>query len=154
MSEKNAVVIVSNGPGELSTWVKPIVESIATQKILEKESPKLLINLVLVPCPNSTGEELKSASKWNKFDFISDQKDFFKLLLNPKKFFKWPKNGVVIFLGGDQFWSVILSARLNYKHISYIEWISRWPRWTDKILAMNHMKYLRKALDESQKLLK
>jgi len=43
---------------------------------------------------------------------------------------------VVVFLGGDQFWSVLLSARLGYRHITYAEWVARWPRWNDRIAAM------------------
>ena len=43
---------------------------------------------------------------------------------------------MVVFLGGDQFWSVLLSARLGYRHITYAEWVARWPRWNDRIAAM------------------
>merc|ERR1712224_159650 len=48
-----------------------------------------------------------------------------------------PKKGVVIFLGGDQFWSILLAKRLGYVNITYAEWISRWPQWTNEIAAMN-----------------
>jgi len=44
---------------------------------------------------------------------------------------------VVIFLGGDQFWSILLAKRLGYISITYAEWISRWPQWTNEIAAMN-----------------
>ena len=44
---------------------------------------------------------------------------------------------MVIFLGGDQFWSVILAKRLGYLSITYAEWVSRWPKWTNEIAAMN-----------------
>jgi lipid A disaccharide synthetase len=43
---------------------------------------------------------------------------------------------VVVFLGGDQFWTVLLSARLGYRHLTYAEWVARWPRWNDRIAAM------------------
>ena len=36
----------------------------------------------------------------------------------------------------DQFWSILLK-RLGYINITYAEWISRWPQWTDEIAAMN-----------------
>jgi lipid A disaccharide synthetase len=42
----------------------------------------------------------------------------------------------VVFLGGDQFWTVLLSARLGYRHLTYAEWEARWPRWNDRIAAM------------------
>jgi lipid A disaccharide synthetase len=30
----------------------------------------------------------------------------------------------------------LLSARLGYRHITYAEWVARWPRWNDRIAAM------------------
>ena len=58
------------------------------------------------------------------------------LLLRPRRYGPWPRRGVVVFLGGDQFWTVLLSARLGYRHITYAEWVARWPRWNDRIAAM------------------
>jgi lipid A disaccharide synthetase len=43
---------------------------------------------------------------------------------------------VVVFLGGDQFWTVLLSARLGYRHLTYAEWVARWPQWNDRIATM------------------
>jgi lipid A disaccharide synthetase len=43
---------------------------------------------------------------------------------------------VVVFLGGDQFWTVLLSARLGYRHLTYAEWVARWPRWNDRVALM------------------
>ena len=58
------------------------------------------------------------------------------MLLNPRLEGPWAPQGVVVFLGGDQFWSVLLSARLGYRHITYAEWVARWPRWNDRLAAM------------------
>jgi lipid A disaccharide synthetase len=57
-------------------------------------------------------------------------------LLWPRRYGAWPRQGVVVFLGGDQFWTVLLSARLGYRHLTYAEWVARWPRWNDAIAAM------------------
>ena len=134
-----AVVIVSNGPGELATWVKPLINELnKINRPLDKQYIlNLRLRLVLVPCPNATGKEFAVAKSWNKFELITQSKSFWKLLINPSSFAQWPKKGVVIFLGGDQFWSILLAKRLGYMNITYAEWISRWPRWTDKIGAMN-----------------
>ena len=72
-----------------------------------------------------------------QFEKITKAQNFWALLLRPQKFGYWPKNGLVIFLGGDQFWSVLLSARLGYRHLTYAEWVARWPRWNDRIAAMS-----------------
>ena len=133
-----AVVLVSNGPGELATWVKPVVKELneINESLSNNDMVHFTLRLVLVPCPNATGKEFAVASSWNKFEFITKSKSFWKLLLNPYSFTNWPKKGIVIFLGGDQFWSILLAKRLGYKNITYAEWISRWPQWTDEIVAI------------------
>jgi len=134
-----AVVIVSNGPGELATWVRPVIDEI--NKINESlnfdNKLNFTLRLVLVPCPNATGKEFAVSNSWNKFELITKSNSFWKLLIKPNSFMNWPKRGIVIFLGGDQFWSILLAKRLGYINITYAEWIARWPQWTNKIAAMN-----------------
>jgi len=140
MNKKSvAVVIVSNGPGELATWVNPVVDELNKIKKSQFDDDNLdfTLGLVLVPCPNATGKEYLVANSWNKFDLITKSKSFWKLLIKPHSFANWPKKGVVIFLGGDQFWSILLAKRLGYLNITYAEWVSRWPQWTNEIAAMN-----------------
>ncbi len=134
-----AVVIVSNGPGELATWVRPVVDELnkRNESIGNNNKVDFTLRLVLVPCPNATGKEFDVANSWNKFELITKSKSFWKLLLRPYSFANWPKKGIVIFLGGDQFWSILLAKRLGYLNITYAEWISRWPQLTNKIAAMN-----------------
>ncbi len=116
-----AIVFVSNGPGDLATWVKPLVKELHKQIALnpKAETSSISFNLVLVPCPNATGFEAITAKKWMQFQKIIKASNFLKLILKPHKFGSWPSKGLVIFLGGDQFWSVLLSARLGYLHMTY-----------------------------------
>ena len=46
-----AIIIVSNGPGELATWVKPLAKELHQQIALrpEAKASSLSLNLVLVP---------------------------------------------------------------------------------------------------------
>ncbi|WP_269611990.1 glycosyl transferase [Prochlorococcus marinus] len=134
-----AIIFVSNGPGELATWVKPLAKELHKQIPLRprEKASSISLNLVLVPCPNATGKESLVAKKWLQFENIIKAKNFWKLLIQPKKFGSWPSKGLVIFLGGDQFWSVLLSARLGYLHMTYAEWITRWPFWNNRIVAMS-----------------
>nr|WP_036892089.1 MULTISPECIES: hypothetical protein [Prochlorococcus] len=133
------VVMVSNGPGELTTWVKPLAEKLHSSFSLHPSKPYSLVSLrlVLVPCPNATGKEKEVAEKWGIFETVSKANNFWSLLINPQKYGFWPSKGVVVFLGGDQFWSVLLAARLKYKNITYAEWVARWPFWNDRIAAMS-----------------
>ena len=134
-----AVVFVSNGPGELTTWVRPLAERLHASLPLR---PRLAdaagsLRLVLVPCPNATGQEHRAAAPWGLFERITPAVRFWDLLLRPQRYGPWPERGVVVFLGGDQFWTVLLSARLGYRHITYAEWVARWPGWNDRVAAMS-----------------
>jgi hypothetical protein len=91
---------------------------------------------VLVPCPNATGSEQRVAESLGVFERVWPARRFWWLLLRPRRHGPWPRRGVVVFLGGDQFWTVLLSARLGYRHLTYAEWVARWPRWNDRIAAM------------------
>ncbi|MEB3104837.1 MAG: glycosyl transferase [Cyanobacteriota bacterium] len=132
------IVLVSNGPGELSTWVRPLVSRLHADLSLRPLVPgaALALRLVLVPCPNATGSEHRVAEGWGLFERITRASQFWPLLLSPWRYAHWPRRGVVVFLGGDQFWSVLLSARLGYRHVTYAEWVTRWPQWNDRIAAM------------------
>ena len=86
-----AVVIISNGPGELSTWVRPIVDNLNKINDSSKINDRLnfTINLVLVPCPNATGREYEVAKSWKKFALVTKARTFWKLLIRPYQFAKW-----------------------------------------------------------------
>ena len=89
-----AVVIISNGPGELATWVSPVVNELnkINQSQYDKDKLDFCLRLVLVPCPNATGKEFLVANSWNKFDLITKSKSFWKLLIKPHSFANWPKS--------------------------------------------------------------
>ena len=44
---------------------------------------------------------------------------------------------MVIFLGGDQFYTLVIGKRLGYSTLIYAEWDARWYRWIDYFAAMN-----------------
>jgi len=137
-SEQAAIVLVCNGPGELATWVRPLASRLHRELALRPLDPvaRLALLLVLVPCPNATGGEHRVAERMGLFERIVPARRFWWLLLRPRRHGPWPRQGVVVFLGGDQFWTVLLSARLGYRHLTYAEWVARWPRWNDRIAAM------------------
>ena len=133
-----AIVLVSNGPGELSTWVRPLALRLHEQWSLRPchAHASCALDLVLVPCPNGTGQEASVAGRWELFDRVLPAARFWWLLLRPGRHGPWPRQGVVVFLGGDQFWTVVLAARLGYRHLTYAEWVARWPRWNDRLALM------------------
>ncbi len=133
-----AIVLVCNGPGELTTWVGPLARRLHRQLLLRPLAPEgdCALRLVLVPCPNATGREAQVARELGLFERVVPAHRFWSALLWPARNGPWPPKGVVVFLGGDQFWTVLLSARLGYRHLTYAEWVARWPRWNDRIAAM------------------
>ena len=133
-----AIVLVSNGPGELSTWVRPLAIRLHRELPLRplQSAAAAGLRLVLVPCPNATGQEDRVAERWGLFERVLPAHRFWWLLLRPRRHGPWPRRGVVVFLGGDQFWTVLLSARLGYRHLTYAEWVARWPGWNDRIAVM------------------
>ena len=131
-------MLVCNGPGELTTWVRPLAQRLHRDIPLRPLAPESSseLRLVLVPCPNATGSEASVAQGMGLFSRVLPASRFWWLLLRPRRHGPWPRQGVVVFLGGDQFWTVLLSARLGYRHLTYAEWVARWPRWNDHIAAM------------------
>ena len=133
MYEKLDVVILSNGPGEVATWVRPVVKS------LQQLEGKIRISVLLSPCPHSTGKEAEIALSYPQVDRVLPASDFFNFLLwgKTKDNWQWHNRGIVVFLGGDQFYTVVVSKRLGYSSLIYAEWDARWYRFVDRFAAMN-----------------
>ena len=130
------VVILSNGPGEITTWVKPVVAALRAQNPSQEA---LRISVVLSPCPNATGREGDIARQYPEVDRVQDAEHFWAFLLRGKTAdnWDWQDRGVVVFLGGDQIYPVIIGKRLTYKTVVYAEWFANWPRWIDAFGVMN-----------------
>lgn len=130
------VLILSNGPGEVTTWVRPVVRALRQQ--LGKDRDEVRISLVLSPCPNASGREVAIAQRYPEIDRIQAAEHFFLFLLWGKtaENWDWCDRGVVIFLGGDQFFPVVIGRRLGYRTVIYGEWDTRWHRWIDRFGVM------------------
>ncbi len=132
------ILILSNGPGELTTWVYPFLKALE-QSWRSLETPtKTRISIALSPCPNASGQESQLAKSFPNVDRVLPQEQFFDFLLwgiTPN--WPWSKQGIVIFLGGDQFFAVAIAKRLGYKTLIYAEWEARWYRFVDFFAVRN-----------------
>ena len=131
------IVILSNGPGEIATWVRPVVKCLGN---IKKRSPSnIRISVLLSPCPHSTGREEAIALSYSQVDRVLPASNFFEFLLWGKTpdNWQWHRQGIVVFLGGDQFYTVAISKRLGYSSLIYAEWDARWYRWVDRFAVMN-----------------
>ncbi len=126
------ILILTNGPGEVTTWVWPVVRAIK-QTIAETR-----VSVVLSPCPNATGREVQILENWPEVDRTQGAEFFWDFLLwgKTQQNWEWGPKGVVIFLGGDQFYPVVISKRLGYKSLIYAEWDARWPGLIDLFALM------------------
>jgi hypothetical protein len=131
------LLILSNGPGELATWVRPVLRALGAK--LGQARSQVRISLVLSPCPNATGREVAIAQRYPELDRIQAAEHFFPFLLWGKtaENWDWGDRGVVLFLGGDQFYPVVIGKRLGYRTVLYGEWETRWHGWIDRFAAMN-----------------
>ena len=131
------VVILSNGPGEVATWVRPVVKCLRQK--LGTEDSEIRISVLLSPCPHSTGKEAEIALSYLEVDRVLSPEDFFHFLLwgKTKDNWQWSERGIVVFLGGDQFYTVAIAKKLRYSSLIYAEWDARWYRFVDRFAAIN-----------------
>lgn len=130
------ILVLSNGPGEVTTWVRPVVQ--ALREIMGNDRDQVRISLVLSPCPNASGQEVQIAQTYPEIDRIQAASDFFPFLLlgKTRDQWDWRNRGVVLFLGGDQIYPVIIGKRLGYRTVIYGEWDTRWHAWIDRFAVM------------------
>ncbi|HEY9612820.1 MAG TPA: lipid-A-disaccharide synthase, partial [Allocoleopsis sp.] len=130
------ILILSNGPGEVTTWVRPVVQALRQQ--LGDDRSLFRISVVLSPCPNGTGKEAAIAQSYPEVDRVQGAEHFFPFLLWGKtpENWDWRDKGVVVFLGGDQFFPVVIGKRLGYRTVVYAEWDARWLSWIDRFGVM------------------
>ncbi|MGL5083276.1 MAG: lipid-A-disaccharide synthase [Microcoleaceae cyanobacterium] len=136
MTQSVDILILSNGPGELTTWVRPVVQKLHQQ--LAGTGLNARISVVLSPCPHATEREVTLARSYPEVDRVQGPEHFWSFLLTGKtaENWTWSARGVVLFLGGDQFFTGVMAKRLGYYSVIYGEWETRWWRWIDRFGVM------------------
>ncbi len=130
------ILILSNGPGEVATWVRPVVRELRRQ--LGSDRSEVRISVVLSPCPHATGKEAAIAGSYPEVDRVQEPQHFWPFLLWGKtaENWDWRDRGAVVFLGGDQVFPAVIGHRLGYRTVVYAEWEARWHRWIDRFAVM------------------
>jgi hypothetical protein len=126
------ILILSNGPGEVLTWVRPVVKALRQQ--LGMDVSFVRISVVLSPCGHAMGTESDVVRGFREVNRVQSPEHFFPFLLQGKtaESWDWRDKGIVLFLGGDQFFPVVIGRRLGYQTVIYAEREARWPRWIDR----------------------
>ena len=130
------ILILSNGPGEVTTWVRPVVQALRQQ--LGEDRSVVRISVILSPCPNASGFEAAIARSYPQVDRVQEAQHFWQFLLSGKtaENWDWRTRGVILFLGGDQLFPVLINRHLGYRTVVYAEWETRWHRSIDRFGVM------------------
>jgi hypothetical protein len=125
------ILILSNGPGEVMTWVRPVVQALRSPTFPRLAQAR--ISVILAPCPHASGQEAEVVKGFPEVDRVQGADGFWSFLLwgETQQNWDWRTKGVVLFLGGDQFSAVAAGKRLGYKIVTYVEWTARWLQWID-----------------------
>ncbi|MGE5707694.1 MAG: hypothetical protein ACM3YO_05120 [Bacteroidota bacterium] len=126
------IILVSNGPGELAAWVRPVLRQ------LRKDLPAARLILALVPCPYASGNEAETARNWGDDLTVWTPRETIAFLLSRAEL---GGKGAVIFLGGDQFFGIWLGRKTGYPLFSYTETFARWIPWTTRFLVSDQQLY-------------
>lgn len=119
-------MLVSNGPGELYTWVRPVLQE------LRRHHPDLGVSIGLIPCQFAGGNEAAIAATFGP-DALSTPAQYLRsaaLGAAPEPLVELGRAtvrpaGVVIGLGGNGAMAVALGKRLGYPAYRY----SFEPHW-------------------------
>lgn len=111
------IFILSNSPGEVAGWVKPVAAALTAKKSEAK------VTLVLLPCPYASGME----ERYGREIAGIDESVMFKQIWSRGA----PKSGkrIVLQLGGDPFFGALLAARFRAKWMIY----TARPRWCSRV---------------------
>jgi lipid A disaccharide synthetase len=131
------IIILSNGPGEVTTWVRPVVRALRAKLGIDRS--RVRISAILSPCPNASGKEVQILASYPEIDRVQGAEHFTNFLVWGKTAdnWDWRTRGIIIFLGGDQFFPVAIGKRLGYQTVVYAEWDARWHNLIDRFAVMN-----------------
>lgn len=132
------IIIISNGPGEVSTWVKPVARE------LSAALPEARLTVALVPCPYASGEERRTIEGWGLGIRVWEPTETVRFLLGGRSPSRgaFHAKGVVLFMGGDQAFGVMMSGRTHFPLLTYTETTGRWAPWVERFLASDRDAYL------------
>lgn len=124
MPEPVDIIITVNSPGEVSGWLRPAVKAIKALAF------PTTITVFIPPCTFSSGGEIGVVRSMPEVDRAYGPGKFIRYILFGGSLpgFKPGPAGVVLFLGGDLTYAVLLSRKLHYPAIAYTEGLATWPK--------------------------
>jgi len=106
--EDREVVLVSNGPGELHTWLRPVLEALRTA------DPTVPIRIALVPCQFASGREAEIAATFGAQRVTTPAQYLRTVPSGRAPAGLGAERGLVLQLGGGVGLAASLAARLGH----------------------------------------
>jgi lipid-A-disaccharide synthase len=126
------LVIFTNGPGELSTWVSPLLERVNARPSLRG---RYRVVVVIHPCQFGSGTEKLVAPTLPGVDLVVGPGAYLRLLLAGlgRRQYRFSRKGIIFSLGGDLMHPVLFRRRVKGRHLLYAYtnnpgWESRYRR--------------------------
>lgn len=116
-------VLVSNSPGEIAGWVKPVAVELS-QRLSTKDGHRVWV--CLPPCQFASGREAQVAAGFPGVTGVLSPAQTVALafLGRRPKGFTTGSRGVVVHLGGDHWYSRAIAQKLGYKALLYTDRIA------------------------------
>jgi len=108
-------VLTANSPGEVSTWLAPVVRA------LRQEVPVARITVFLVPCTFATGGEASVVAAMPEVDRVFSPGQYWRHAVALPSLRGFDRQGAVLFLGGDPIHALWLARRLEMPPLAYME---------------------------------
>lgn len=112
----NNLFILSNSPGEVAGWVKPVAEAFADR------NGGVRVTLAVLPCPYASGMEKRYGSEIYGIDRSMAFRDVWRSSRGSGK-------NMVLQLGGDPMFGALLSAKFRMRWMIY----TARPRWRGQV---------------------
>ncbi len=106
-----AVYIFANSPGEIYAFVRPFVQTLHTEL-----KGRVIIFVFLTPCQYATGEELRVCQGFDGITHVFPPKKTLSHVFSTNL-----KPGIVVYLGGDPFYSRRFAKKTSSLLIGYTE---------------------------------
>jgi hypothetical protein len=112
------LLIVSSGPGEVSTWAVPMARAAAAWAAARGQA--LTLSLILPPCQFASGQEAAFARRQGLFSRVLGPRDCLAVVTGLRRLML-SGPGCILHLGGDLWYSSTLARRAGVPAFAYVE---------------------------------
>ncbi len=112
------LIIFTNGPGEISTWVAPVLERVNARLTLRE---RYRVVVIIHPCQFGSGTEHLVAPSLPGVDLVIGPGAYLRLLLAGlgRRRHRFSREGIIFSLGGDLMHPVLFRRRVRGRHLLY-----------------------------------